>query len=123
MKGRGRVLAPLLILVLAGTLLVNLVPFRQIIEQRERVAEARADLDTLVEENRELQAEVVALQTPEEVERIAREKLGYVREGEISYLLVPGEGLVPEEGQPPEPEEPAWYETMWDFFTGADLAP
>lgn len=114
-----------LTLLLVGLAVVtNVVPYRQIVEQKRQVAEAAAELAALQEENAILTARRDALQTPVEIERLAREKLGYVRPGEIAYVVLdPPESPTPtipaEEEEPVEDE--SLLEEVWDFVTGADL--
>lgn len=116
-------LATLLIVVVAAT--TNVFPFRQILAQRQRVEVAAQQLAALEEENAQLESEKQALQSPLEVERIARENLGYVRPGEVSYVVVaPPEAPVPEDGAAVEEAVGgrSWYGRIWDFLTGRDLA-
>src|SRR5690606_41707686 len=69
-----------LTLLLVGLAVVtNVVPYRQIVEQQRQVVEAAAELAALEEENALLAARRDALQTQVEIERLAREKLGYVQ--------------------------------------------
>ena len=75
---RGRAagwLAVLLIVALAITL-AGIFPFRQLLAQQRQVESTQAKLDALVLENERLEEEAVLLETPAEVERIAREQLG-----------------------------------------------
>ncbi len=122
------VLAPAAVLVVALALATNVVPFRQLVEQRQQVAASRARLTALETENAKLRDEVAALQTPLEIERLAREKLGLVREGEEAYVVLepaqtatvfPEDELVP--AAEPAPEERPWYLRLWDYVTGRDL--
>ena len=112
-------LATLLVFFLAA-MLVGLVPFRQILNQREAVAGAEDRLEALIETNAQLEEEIEALETPVEIERRAREDFGLVRPGEIAYLVVPTE--VEEEEEVIEAaERPAsWFDSIVDFFTGRD---
>jgi cell division protein FtsB len=120
-------LVPATVLLVGLAMVTNVIPFRQIVEQRTQVSEAEARLDALVEENRLLESQVEALNTPAEIERLAREKLGYVREGETAYVV-----LEPESSGPAATDrmaagsgsvdERAWWERLWDFVTGRDLA-
>ena len=115
-----------LTLLLVGLAVVtNVVPYRQIVEQNRQVAEAAAELAALREENALLAARRDALKTPVEIERLAREKLGYVRPGEIAYVVLdpPGtEDAEPEDIPQPEPiDDLTWVDRVWDFLTGADL--
>ncbi len=111
-------LATLLVFFLA-VMLVGLVPFRQILNQREAVAGAEHRLDTLIEANTQLEEEIEALETPVEIERRAREDFGLVRPGEIAYIVVPTE--VEEVEVPESSERPqSWFDSIVDFFTGRD---
>jgi len=107
-------------------LVTNVFPFRQILAERAKVEAAQETLRSLTEENRILADQVEALSTPAEIERLAREKLGYIRAGEEAYVVLPpqGGGAGPSVHPPPDPaEEPReWYERFWSFLTGADLS-
>lgn len=120
----GVALATLLFLLMGAAFLTQVVPYRQIVESQRRVNIARLELATLEEQNAALQARVEALSTPLEIERLAREKLGYVRPGEIGYVVLdPPQTDEPPPAPPPIeiPEEKTWVERLWDFLTGADL--
>jgi cell division protein FtsB len=119
----GAALAALLILLMGVAFLTQVVPYRQIIESGQRVEAARAELEALEEENHHLQADVSALHTDGEIEKLAREKLGYVRPGETAYVVLdpPADDDQAETAPAPEPvEERTWVESIWDFLTGAD---
>lgn len=119
----GAAAATFLFLLMGAAFLTQVVPYRQIIETQRQVATARAELEALETHNAELQADVSALQTDAEIERLAREKLGYVRPGEKAYVVLdpPGtEDLEPADPVPP-PVEKTWVEMVWEFITGADL--
>ncbi|HSJ28449.1 MAG TPA: septum formation initiator family protein [Acidimicrobiia bacterium] len=114
------------VLVVAVAVTTNALPLRQIVDQQQEVAEARATLDQLNRENAILTDQVTALQTPVEIERLAREKLGYVRPGEAAYVVI-------EEEAPPatfpsehpvdvnEGEALPFISRVLDFITGRDL--
>lgn len=100
----------------------GILPFRQIIASDRAVELSQRKLDALVDENRRLEREVVALQSLEEVERLARENFGLVMPGEIGYVSVPVD--VPEEvevGVPGAEQDKPWWRAVWDFLTGRDL--
>jgi hypothetical protein len=63
------------------------------------------------------------LQTEAEIEKLAREKLGYVRPGETAYVVLdpPGTEDEPPAGPVVEPVEKTWVDEVWEFLTGADL--
>ena len=115
-----------LALIVGGlAVLTAVIPFRQILEQQARVDSLSSELSRITLENDLLSAEVVALNTPGEIERLARENLGYVMPGETAYVV-----LEPEETLRPAPAVPSveveaevpWYLAIWNFFTGADLS-
>jgi cell division protein FtsB len=68
------------------------VPLREYLAQRARVAELSARVDVLSRANTRLQQRVVQLRDPAYLERLARECLGMVKPGEIAFVTVPKEG-------------------------------
>jgi len=117
-KRRIPVVATTLVFFLA-VMLVGLVPFKQILNQRDAVSDAEDRLTALVAANDHLETEIGALETPVEIERRAREDFGLVRPGEIAYIVVPVE---PDPEAAVEQNEPAdsWFDALIDFFTGRD---
>ena len=114
----------LLILLMGAAFLTQVVPYGQIIDSRHQVESSRQRLSALEAENTQLLADVEALHTDAEVEKLAREKLGYVRPGETAYVVLdpPGAPQPTPEAAPAEPvAEPTWVERLWGFLTGADL--
>jgi cell division protein FtsL len=114
------------VLVVAVAVTTNALPLRQIVDQQQEVAEARQTLDELSHENAILTDQVAALQTPVEIERLAREKLGYVRPGEAAYVVIEEEApaaQLPAEvaGVPTEGDTVPFLSRLWDFVTGRDL--
>ena len=126
----GSGLSSLLLIVGLLTVVVVLAgifPFRQIIAGNREVAAAEDRLAAITEETEVLEARIAALQTEEEVERLAREQFGLVMPGEIGYVVVtpPWENDDPEppaEAVQSEPEGRSWWRGIWDFLTGRDLA-
>ena len=118
-------LATVAVLVVAVAVVTNTLPLRQIVDQRQEVAEARARLDELTVENAVLDDQVAALNTPLEIERLAREKLGYVRPGEDAYVVVeqPIEESPFDSVDAPATEGDAvpFVTRVLDFMTGRDL--
>lgn len=102
-----------------AVMLVGLVPFKQILNQREAVSNADDRLVALQAANDHMESEIIALETPVEIERRAREDFGLVRPGEIAYIVVPVE---PEAEPELETIEPAgsWFDALIDFVTGRD---
>ncbi len=120
--------SPLIAVVLIAALAVTLAgifPFRQILAQNRQVDNTEAKLAALQDENAALEAEIEALNTDVELERMAREQLGMVEEGEIGVIPNPAPG-----GELPSSVDPAsqfdergLFEKVWDFLTGRDLEP
>lgn len=115
----------LLFLVLGAAFLTQVVPYRQILDSQRQVNSAQAQLASLETENALLSADVAALETDEEIEKLAREKLGYVRPGETAYVVLdpPDEEVapLPQTDDLEWPDERTWVDQLWDFLTGADL--
>jgi cell division protein FtsB len=116
-------LAVILLAALAITM-AGIFPFRQMLAQSRQVENTRLQYETLAAENARLEEEAEVLQTPLEIERIAREQYGLVRPGESALRAVPAEGTVAD----PQPlvttaEARPWYQKLWDFLTGRDLVP
>jgi cell division protein FtsB len=129
-------LAPAALLVVALALATNVLPLRQIVAQRQEISQTQATLDALVEDNETLDARVAALGTPVEIERIAREELGYIRPGETAYVVIdpaadddsaaptvtPESGGLADTPQPARASDGNFATRIWDFLTGRDLA-
>ena len=81
--------AAALLVVVALLALLTLIPARQYVAQRGRIAELEHRATELELRNDQLQAQIAALHDPAELERLARECLGMVRPGEIA-LVTPG---------------------------------
>lgn len=114
----------LILLVALAATLSGILPFRQIIAQGRAVELAEEKLAALEAENERLTESVGLLETPDEVERIARQEFGYVRPGEVAYVVV----TVPGSEQPApavalEPERRHWWDPIVDYLTGRDLDP
>ncbi|HXV71761.1 MAG TPA: septum formation initiator family protein [Acidimicrobiia bacterium] len=121
----GALVSTLLILLMGAAFFTQVVPYGQIVDSRRQVTEARDQLSDLEAENAALQADVEALQTPGEIEKLAREKLGYVRPGETAFVVLdpPGteEGAVGTDTSDEPAEEKTWVDRVWEFLSGADM--
>ena len=121
----GPALATLLILLMGAAFVTQVVPYGQILDSRRQVADARERLASLEAENAALTADVAALGTDAEIEKLAREKLGYVRPGETAYVVLDPPGT-PDTEETVEVEPPVveatWVDKLWAFLTGADLS-
>ena len=93
-----RISRPLKVILYAafiGLLLASYVsPLQNIVENRSRIVSLRADIEEVERENAAKERAVEELQTPEGVERAARERYGMIKPGEKVYM-------VPEEEEEP----------------------
>lgn len=106
-------------------LMTTVLPFNQIRDQQRELELARLQLVEFQDLNHRLASRVASLNTPVEVERIARERLGYVRPGETAFVVMEPETeavapqtMVTEEGSA---LYSPWYKELWGFITGSDL--
>lgn len=125
-KRRG-LLIPLFLVVALAVAAVDVFPVRQLIIQNREREEVEARLARIQAENARLEKEIEALHSPVAIERIARADFGYVRPGEISYVVIVPEEDVSEEYEPVDayegdvPESGGFWEALWDYLTGRDL--
>ncbi len=77
-------------LALVAILFVFVFPTRSYLAQRRQVSSAQHDVNVLREQNDKLAALAARLQTPAEIERMAREQFHLVFPGEQVYDVVPG---------------------------------
>ena len=78
-------------LALVAILFVFVFPTRSYLAQRRQVSQARHAVEVLREQNDKLEAEARQLQTPAEIQRMARDQFHYVLPGEQVYNIVPGD--------------------------------
>ena len=77
--------------LLFGLFLVGDRGFLSVRRKRQELVRFQNELSALVDENRKLEAELAALKNdPRAVEKIAREKLGLVKPGEVVLILPDG---------------------------------
>lgn len=115
----------MLLLVGLAIVLAGVFPFRQLIAQERLVENTRVKLDALIVGNEAIQGQIDAVQSPAELERIAREQYGMVQPGETSYIVELDGGPVPQAVVDSEQEidSRSLLHRFWDFLTGRDLVP
>ena len=86
---RRLILALVAVTAAAAALPLGVVPFRDWLEQRERTAELRIEVDAVEAVNRGYEERIDALGTDEEIERRAREDYGLIRPDEEAYAIPP----------------------------------
>ena len=64
-------------------------PIRLWLDQREELSTKRQELTNIESSNSALEQRAEALQTPEQIELIARQNFGLIREGEEAYAVLP----------------------------------
>jgi cell division protein FtsB len=82
-----QIVAVLLVLGLFGAMAIE--PTRQLMEQRERIAGMAQELGKVERSNRKLEARIRRLRDPDFIEQRAREQVGLVRPGEVTYVVMP----------------------------------
>ncbi len=122
----GLMVLGLALLLITLAAMTNVLPLREIVAQGQEVDAARTRLARLTTENGVLEDQVDALSTPTEIERLAREQLGYVRPGEKAFVVVepePGPLVYPEDAQVQTSADPSVgiLQRIWAFLTGEDL--
>lgn len=125
-RSRWRGVLFLALLVSLGLVASGVLPLQQYFEREIQVTDAEARLAELEADNDAIASDVDALRSDQEVERVAREQYGFVRPGEVGYVVI-----VPDrpdaEDQLPAPVEvetssPGFFERVWRYLTGDDIA-
>ncbi len=75
------------LLLLAGVILVNVGPLRDLRRAEARVVAKQQQVSQAEEENRATRAETERLQRSENLEALARKELNYARPGEKVYIV------------------------------------
>ncbi|GMQ97867.1 MAG: hypothetical protein BMS9Abin17_0370 [Acidimicrobiia bacterium] len=115
----------IVVLIALGLVATGVLPVRDYLERENEVDAAQERLDELQSDNAELAADVDALFSEQEVERIAREQYGFVRPGEVGYVVLTPDAD-PQPDKDPEPvavpnDDRSPLQRIWDFMTGNDI--
>jgi cell division protein FtsL len=86
---------------------------REAVALRAEYAAAQAKITALREERDHLSRRIAQMETPEAIEREAKEKLNLKNKGESVVVVVPGRAVAPA-GSPSS----AWWARIRDFFRG-----
>lgn len=76
-----------LVLGLVGAMAIQ--PTRQLLEQRARIEGMAGDLGRIQALNQKLETRIARLQDPDYIEQEARDKVGLVKPGETTYVVMP----------------------------------
>ncbi len=105
----------IMLIVAVGAAFILFFPARQLVQQRQRIGSLESRLVQLRTENELLSQDVDRLSDPQELEVLARERLGLVKPGERAYFVEPTE---PEPASAPtEAKAASWWERAWETFT------
>ena len=99
----------LLVATIAAVLFFAVLPTRALLEQRDATSDREAELEEILDGNRELEHAIAALSTAEEIERIARRDFSLVYPGEEAYAVLPA------------PPRPVTLPSAWPFSELPDL--
>lgn len=100
MRIRPRALGLLLAVLLVA--FAATVPARLWLEQRQQLADLRAQTLATQSENADLQAQVQRLRDPAYLDQLARACLGMVRRGETAFVVIPADSAQGNETVPCE---------------------
>ena len=116
--GRAAVLA----VVLAALAIALAGPLRQLISQRAELSSVRSDVAAGNQQVEELQAQQKLWADPSYVAAQARERLHYVKPGEVPYITLGPQPSasdgVKASGVPTD--QGPWYAQLWSSIRGAD---
>jgi cell division protein FtsB len=99
-----RLVVPVVFVVALGAvMLAGVFPTRTYLSQRGQIVDSERRLSELEARNAEMRSRLERLSSDEEIERVAREQYGYVKEGEEVYHILP------------EPEPPVVVPDVWPF--------
>uniref|UniRef100_UPI0015F1022F FtsB family cell division protein n=1 Tax=Pseudonocardia pini TaxID=2758030 RepID=UPI0015F1022F len=105
-----------LAIVVCALALTVAVPLRNYVAQRQDLAAVTAQQQALQAEVAELNEQKSRLSNPDEVAAEARSRLGYVRPGEVPYVVQLPNTLSAEEVEAARRATP-WYRSLWSEVT------
>lgn len=116
----------ILIVILGAMLFSSVYPLNRYFSVRNEITALQGEERELDERAKALEAAREKLLTDAEIERLARERLGYVRPGEIPFAIVPPPEkadeppIITPEGEPPPADGTSGvFERWWDAMRRA----
>jgi cell division protein FtsB len=111
--------AAVLVLVVCALALTVAVPLRNFLTQRAELSSLRAQHRRESQQLDALDKRLNQLRDPAYVQAEARERLGYVKTGEIPFVVqLPGEGAAAQADPGPGGPSP-WFDQLWSDVRGA----
>jgi cell division protein FtsB len=108
-RSRHRIIGGAVVII--AVLFIGVFPTRTYLAQKAAIARAEEQVSVLAQENERLEDRIDALNSPEEIERMARADFEMVMPGERPYVVLPA----------PEPAVP--LPRGWPFTGLADAFP
>jgi cell division protein FtsB len=125
-RSRWRAMMFFVLLVSLGLVASGVLPVQQYLEREYQVTDAQERLATLEDANATINSDVDALQSDQEIERVAREQYGFVRPGEVGYVVIVPDNpdAITQAAAPVDIEtaSPGFFEQIWRYLTGDDIA-
>lgn len=111
--------AAVLALVVCALALTVAVPLRNFLTQRQELAALQARQQQLTSQVEQLNARRDELRDPAQIQVEARERLNYVKPGDIPFIVqLPGDVGAPTGSTRVAPSSP-WFERLWSDVRGA----
>lgn len=107
----------LLLVFLAILGVMAATPARQAFDQRMQIQREEAKLAVLQAENERLEKHLQRLNDPDYIETLARQQLGLVKPGEVSFVIVPG-ATQTATAEAEQVDDRPWYRRIGDWFKG-----
>jgi cell division protein FtsB len=89
MRSAWRRVAVLFVMTMLVLLFTAFYPYRQLQANRAELDQARRTLTEQERTRADLERQARDLEQPAEIERLARERFGLARPGEVPYIVVP----------------------------------
>jgi cell division protein FtsB len=124
-KGGLTTRAAILGLVVCALVVSAALPLREYLSQRGQIQQARQELAAKKLRVAQLEQRKKLLEDPAYVQQLARERLHFVKPGEIAYVVIapsaaPAAGRSPRAGVVATGPEAPWYSQVWGSVRAAD---
>jgi cell division protein FtsB len=117
--GRAAVLA----VVVAALAIALAGPLRQLISQRSQISSVQQDVARSTQQLKDLQAQEKQWSDPAYVAAQARDRLHYVKPGEVPYVTLSPTPSPQVSGLGAAAPDQPWYAQLWSSVQGADATP